>query len=156
MVSTRTKAVAQARLSPSSSDGFLSSWAGWTPRMRLSHARHSSCRLRASIRYSFLLHSLSQRSHEHHTNSLEFPDRNALFSVLPFPYPLVLSLSRVSWVAHDVQRPTKAHVRCICMHYSVGSERSNWASICLDARQFPPHMHVPYRLMTQPAAIPIS
>jgi hypothetical protein len=69
--------------------------------------------------------------------------------------------SRISWfchcpvspVARNVQLPTKAHVRCICMHYSVGWKRSNWASICLGARQFPSHMQVPYRLMTQPAAI---
>jgi hypothetical protein len=57
MVSTRTKAGAQARLEPSSSDAVLSSWAGWTSRMRLSHARHSSCRRRASIKI-FILSSL--------------------------------------------------------------------------------------------------
>jgi hypothetical protein len=126
MVFTRTKSGAQAHLAPSSSDVVLTSWAGWTPRMRLSHARHSSCRRRASIKiFSFLLHSFSQRSQEHHSNRLEFPDRNALCSVLPFPYSLVLPLSRVSWVARDVQRSTKAHFRCICMHYSVGWERSN-------------------------------
>jgi hypothetical protein len=48
MVSTRTKAGAQARLAPFSSDEVLLTWAGWTPRMCLSHARHYSCRRRAS------------------------------------------------------------------------------------------------------------
>jgi hypothetical protein len=43
MVSTLTKTAAQAHLAPSSSNGFPSSWACWTPQMRLSRERHSSC-----------------------------------------------------------------------------------------------------------------
>jgi hypothetical protein len=124
-LSTLTKAGAKARLAPSSRDGILSSWACWTPRMRLSHARHSKCRRRASINIFLLLHAFSQRSHEHHTNFLEFPDRKALCSVLPFPYPLVLPLFRVSWIARNVQRLTRAYVRRICIQYSVGCEGPN-------------------------------
>jgi hypothetical protein len=120
MVFTRTKSGAQFRLAPSSSDGVLSSWAFWTPRMSLPHSRHSSYRRRASINlFLSSSNSYSQRDHEHHTNFLEFPDRNALCSVLPLPYTLVLPLSRVFWVARDVQRPTNAHVLCICVQYSV-------------------------------------
>jgi hypothetical protein len=47
MVSTLTKTGAQVRLEPFLSDGFISSWACWMPRMHLSHAQHSSCRSRA-------------------------------------------------------------------------------------------------------------
>jgi hypothetical protein len=94
MVSTLTKSGAQARLALPSSDGVPSSLACWTPRMRLSRARHSSC--------------------------LEFPDRNALCSILPFPCPLVLPLSRAPWTSRNVQRSTKAHICCVSVHYSVG------------------------------------
>jgi hypothetical protein len=138
------------------SDGFTSSWASLTPQMRLSRARHSSCRRRASIKNAFRLHAFSHRSHAHHTNCLEFiPDLTALCCVLPFPYPFILSILGVSLAARNVQRPTKSHFRLLCVHYSVGWKRSNWASICLGARQFPPHLQVTYRLMTQPSAIPI-
>jgi hypothetical protein len=59
--------------------------------------------------------SFFQRSHEHHRNCLEFPDRNALCSILPFPYALVLLLPRVPWVPPNVQRSTRAHVCCVCV-----------------------------------------
>jgi hypothetical protein len=147
-VSILTKTGAQARLALYSSDGVPSSLACWTPRMRLSRERHSSCRRRASIKLFPLFHAFSQCSHEHHTNCLEFPDQNSLCSILPFPHPLVLPLSRVPWIPRNVQRSTKAHICCVRVHYSVGWERSNWAFICLVARQFPPRLQVPYRLMT--------
>jgi hypothetical protein len=59
----------------------------------------------------------------------EFSDGNAFCSMLLFPYPLVLPLSRVPWVPVNVQRSAKAHVCRVCVHYSVGSKRSNRASI---------------------------
>jgi hypothetical protein len=48
------------------------------------------------------------------------PHRNALCSIFPFPHSLALPLSRVPWVARNVQRFTKSHVCCVCFYYSVG------------------------------------
>jgi hypothetical protein len=76
-------------------------------------------------RDAFLPHAFFQHSHEHYADFYGFPDRNSLFSVLLFPYPLVLPLRRVPLAARYVQRPTKAHVRRICVQYYVGLQRSN-------------------------------
>jgi hypothetical protein len=131
-VSIPTKTGAQARLALSSSDGVPHHWPAGCHEC-VCHVNDTRVvDAESQYSYSLFLHAFSQCSHENHTNCLEAPDRNALCSILPFPYPLVLPLSRVPCIPRNVHVPPKPiSAASVCIIPLVGSGRIGRPSVSL-------------------------